>query len=496
MCQYGHVMEGNIETNDESEDNFTVTRRLNIQISESGKVIGLQSQQLSALQLKGKRVYGQSARTIYLHCLQILLKKQIKIFVNNLMPDNPILEQKLLDLCKLYWLRHLQIESDDGKIPINIDLVCLIYLAMIKLNDFPVYTPEILEFLKHNKIPYTKCIHLIPKKLLDKLPAGYFHCLEPSRLPSNEELYDRILINFQKVSHNEISSISINFYYPFIFTVLTDVLLIPNAPDMFLMINELFQHLKITHLYINNDTKISLLKRLVDFPEIRIVSIIMFCIKLYFIFDLTSVPKISYSRWLSALEKYEMKTEIPFLRLDSATELIHASDSKVNQYCQWLYDNLIPKKNKSIDTNVSSDMERSDLDEDHGELSVMEKRLFQIFSIDSFTDSGSSPESEDASSGSQFLDYMTKIAASSHKKPAMRHLRLSDILYIETELFERFSNYLNVSTNVLEKGLTSFEAEIKSSTTTSPLERANAKRSVDSPTPQPRSLSPLPVPSP
>lgn len=496
MCQYGHVMEGDIEMNDEAEDNFTVTRRLNIQISETGTAIGLQSQQASLHLSIGRRVYGKNARTVYLHCLQILLKKQIKIFVNNLMPDNVELEKRLLELCKLYWIRLLRANPESIKIPINIDLVSLIYLAMIQLNDLPIYTPEILDYIKHNKIPYTKCIHLIPKALLDKLPAGYFHCLEPPRLPSNEEIYERILVNLRKVAKTKASSISINFYFSFIFTVLTDVLIIPNAPEMFLMINELLLHVKITHLYMNYDPQLTLMKKLVDFPEIKIASIIVFTIKLYFMYDITSLPKINYSRWLSTLEKYEMKSEIPFLHLDSASELISASDAKVSQYCQWLYDSLVPKKNKSIDSLIGSDTERNDLDEDHGELSVMQKRLFQIFSIDSFNDSGSSPESDEVSSGSQFSDFMTKVAANSLKKPSSRPVRLSDILYIESQLFEKLSKYLNVSTNVLEKALANFESEIKSSTKNVPFDKINTKVSTDSPTPQPRSLSPTPVSTP
>ena len=41
----------------------------------------------------------------------------------------------------------------------------------------------------------------------------------------------------------------------------------------------------------------------------------------------------------------------------------------MDKYCDWIYDNLIPKKAKLNDDNTEA-------------LNTMEKRLFQIFSLD------------------------------------------------------------------------------------------------------------------
>lgn len=149
-------------------------------------------------------------------------------------------------------------------------------------------------------------------------------------------------------------------------------------------------------------------------------------------------------KWLDILTKYELSTEFHFANGDINTdELLNWSDFKIDKYCQWIYDNIVSEKNEE-------------------DLSIMDKRLFQIFNLD---------ESLNASNKSRKLDhdqdndpkhvpieqFLVDIA-SSNVSPK---IKTQDIRIIENKLFDKFTNNFGISRKVLITSYESLELEIK-----------------------------------
>ena len=120
ICQYGHVMEGNVEINDDQDENFVSTRRLNLQLDNGGFSIALQN--IATRQETSKKVYGTNGKMLYWRCLQVLLKKQVDIF-QTLFPYDA---GELVLVVRLYWLKYMTARiSDDphAKVPTALDLI-------------------------------------------------------------------------------------------------------------------------------------------------------------------------------------------------------------------------------------------------------------------------------------------------------------------------------------------------------------------------------------
>lgn len=465
ICQYGHVMEGNIEINDDQDDNYIQTKRLNINLTGlGGDFLNSQTQRANAVSgtKKNKKLYGTAAKELYLQCVQILLQRQLKIVIKLCLEGVEFdIESEIEPLVKLYWLRtlksylipntnsntnknknksngagdgdslntevnegatvglgqrpDLQLNDPNSSLPTTIDLICIIYLSILQLK-LPIYVHDLLFSIKQNDIPYMKCFHLIPKSLLDQLPPYYMGLLEPKKLPLENELYENIQIigkrvNFQKVQ------LSANYYYPLAFKMLSKVLFFPNAPDLFILWTKLCAKIvkdddeaeELSFTVIEKDLKnLSIPKRLwkskgipkrciVQFPELKMISLIITTVKFYFMFNPTKTLETVFdvSTWLQNITQYELDHEFPISQTNNAEEdILGWSDMKINRYCQWVYENLIPKKNKTF----SIESNGSDIDHREGELEelpMMDKRLFQIFNID---------QQEYKSSGKRKLD--------------------------------------------------------------------------------------------
>lgn len=428
MCQFGHIMEGEIEVNDDMDDNFVPTRRLNLQVAENGQFIGTQTQHSQAPE-QNKRKYGDDAKTLYLQCAQILLKKQISVVSELFGVD----EESLAAQCKLYWLQLLSWTlplSKRRKLPTNLDLVALIYLAATHINVVPVYSSTFLHHLTHNRIPYGQTMHLIPKELLDLLPTSYYMYLKPPRLPRDDEFVERIVRLAPIVGYENWPQPP--YYYPYMFHLVSEVLLVPNACEVFVMSVKLAREVELNG------------PRIHHFPEIWLSCLVVFVLKLQLIFDVSDFPRVDWHTWLDALASHELASEVPFLRNPEVSDLLHASDEKVTRYCQWVYNNLVPRINKLVD-NVDA----LRLEEDHGELLIMNKRLFQIFDV-------TLPETTPEPSSDPMM-HVYKLASSQARRPA----NVNEVARVSEVVYERVSHHLRVSTRTLALGMSEFESHLK-----------------------------------
>lgn len=503
ICQFGHVMEGNIEINDDQDQVTVTTRRLNVvNVDERGGYTSspvVNSQK--AISKKSTRLYGSEARELYFKCLQMLLKKQCEIFMTLFFSES--MRDDLFQLVKTNWVKCLGItyehknnelddhtnesnedeesekeeqgKDDDGQntkkerikveskyYTVNtLDLISLIYISALQLRFQLIYINDIVKHIKSNEIPYVRTLHILPKSTLDKLPMPYHHMLQPLRLPLQLDLYHCIRINGLRLKVGKLD-MPLNYYYPFAFKVFSDIFLFPNAIDLFNVFTNLMEAILLTELLFSFTYKTTVLG-VIGFPEIQILGAIVFVIKLTFVsnpFKYMLHPKV----WLDRLGKFEMNNEYSYIKSDNS-DLLDWSDDKIEKYCDWIYDHIIPKKNKTY--NLDGDHEDYLVGQQE-ELTTMEKRLFQIFNVDARTEESPEPvpkrvkldtrQNKDSIhlSAKESLLKMTK-----KKKKNNRKVTYEDILAVEGKLLSRICELFWVTPDALARSYENIEKLVK-----------------------------------
>ena len=369
ICQFGHVLEGALEINDEPDIGGMVqTRRINtVAVDERGHMSSVARSTSQTTKKTQERLHGDDATNMYHKCLQILLKQELNKFVELFFSDG--IKQDLTSIVKKNWVRLL---SHDEKHMIDtLDLICILYVSSLELQAYPIYISDILENMKSNDIPYIRTLHLLPREMLDQLPTLYHNRLQPTSLPENAQLFKRLQSTGALITKGSLS-IQLSFYFPFLFRLLAECFLLPNAMDLFMTC---FQILKSKPCFEIDFSKRFNLTVVQNFPEVYICSVVLAVIKENF----RKVNKKNFSRWLKELNEYDLNTE--YSAKDSM--LLDWSDEKVNKYCDWIYDHIIPKKSK-LDEDTNSET-----------LTTMEKRLFQIFNLENDTNIGDNDENDE-----------------------------------------------------------------------------------------------------
>ncbi|EDK38909.2 hypothetical protein PGUG_03007 [Meyerozyma guilliermondii ATCC 6260] len=376
VCQYGHVMEGNIEINDDQDENYVATRRLNINLTGLGGEFA-SSSNAAAMQSRGitknkdsKKLYGVHAKKLYLRCFQLSLQHKIKAIVTETCPQQQQkeFEHSLVAIVKVYWARILidympHINGNDRKAPSAIDALAIIYLAILRLNHISVYLVDLIPKINDNTIPYMRSLHLLPKEMVVALPSYYHKSIQPPFPVTISELLRSIRTIASKVGQEELT-IPKSYYYSLVFSIMRDSLLLPNTPTLFCLCIDIAKSIDFG--------KINPVAKTPDlyFPETVVLSLVILIVS-----NTLRDSPFSTEKWLSALDEHEQNSEFPFAHKDiEDTDLLKWSDFKVEKYCQWLYNNIVPAKNKIGASGTYSD-----------ELSIADKRLFQIFSDDTDT---------------------------------------------------------------------------------------------------------------
>lgn len=375
VCQYGHVMEGNIEINDDQDENYVTTRRLNINLTGLGGEFGSQSGTV-ALQSRGitknkesKKVYGVHAKKIYLRCFQLSLQHKLKAIVKEFCPEAQAkeFEHSLVAITKVYWARvlsnYMRNIDNERKAPSAIDAIAIIYLAVLQLNHIPVYLIDLIPKLNDNIIPYMKSLHLLPKDLLETLPSYYHKSIQPPFPVTLPDVVASIKTTAAQIGHEEMLVFP-TYYYPMVFLVLQESLLLPNAPTLFCLCIDVLGTVQAWRICPVTKTPDAC------FPEIMVLSTIVVVV-----LSVSRNVPFSIEKWLALLDEHEQNSEFPFAHKDiDEADLLQWSDFKVEKYCQWLYNNIIPVKNKQGPDGTFSD-----------DLSIADKRLYQIFNDESDT---------------------------------------------------------------------------------------------------------------
>jgi RNA polymerase I-specific transcription initiation factor RRN7 len=492
VCQYGHVMEGNIEINDDQDDNFVQTKRLNINLTGLGGDF-LNPQLRGASQLlrapETQKLYGAAAREMYLQCVQCVLEGQTQTVVRLFLGLAHAVAAELITTVKLYWVQTLEsclvpkpkrgrdaeldLADPYVHLPVTIDLVAVIYLALLTLR-LPVYLHSLYSAIRVNRVPYMKCIHLVPRRLLDRLPPSYIHLLEPQKLPQSNELYEAVHLIIKRVGVTLIEP-SWNYYFPLVFQTY-QLLHFPNAPELFWLTTALASQLCLFEkgTYKRKETQLALKAvakmprfllqpkgtvyqrgvprgKIIDFPELRVASIVIFTIKFYYASHDASTPLVDPQVWLNNVHQYELNHEFPISQTNNVEEeLLNWCDNKINRYCQWVYKHLVPKKSKTF--NLPETEGGDGVDE---ELLMMEKRLYQIFDID---------EQEYASAGKRSLDVESAAASDDvfgGYEGGGSSASAAQIRQVEAKLITKFCLEFGVTDYVMRGAYNELEGYIK-----------------------------------
>lgn len=180
-----------------------------------------------------------------------------------------------------------------------IHAVAMCYIAC-RIVKFPLYTNDFVRLCSVNKLPYMKAIASVPKKLLRQMPNIYLTVLEPSRPPVYAELYDGLRFVLDKLgdftgdNNANIAGFHLNEKVMSGLSINPDILLMKIVKEL-LLPKEVYFAVK-QFAAANNitfslecavresrNTYSKLYSRILEFPEIKLVSIIITISKFYFI---------------------------------------------------------------------------------------------------------------------------------------------------------------------------------------------------------------------
>lgn len=151
-----------------------------------------------------------------------------------------------------------------------------------------------------------------------------------------------------------------------------------------------------------------------------------------------------YAKWLETLTKYELNTEFHFANNEvNDDELLNWSDFKTDKYCQWLYDNVVSEKSED-------------------DLSVMDKRLYQIFNLDdSLSSSGARRKLDNEQDNDPTFIPLSQYLEDVASNNVGSKIKTNDVRIIENKLFEKFAKTFGISKKLLTSCYDSAELEIK-----------------------------------
>ncbi|SCU96604.1 LANO_0E13916g1_1 [Lachancea nothofagi CBS 11611] len=208
-CQYGHVMDGDVEFNDD-EDNINsmgvVTRRLNLTTNATGSFrASSQSQTLGQSNpAEFTKTYGPEGDRLFLKCFQHVLRLQCGWLVQHehFPPVFP-------HVVKLLWARLLPaVHNDDnhagtgvptatrtrppGRYRLSLlSSVCLLHMAGTHLR-LPVFWFDYLRWMCNLQLPYFKAGLHLPAVWRRQLPNYYLQLLEGGKVPAEGQFYHKL----------------------------------------------------------------------------------------------------------------------------------------------------------------------------------------------------------------------------------------------------------------------------------------------------------------
>lgn len=330
VCQFGHVKENDYEVNDEEDEAYVRTRRLNLS--------GTSKKPLQSAVSEGQ-VYGTEGKLVFLNAYQCVLKSQVEWIVEHEKVPK-VFEHFVQEL----WLRYLSriivgsdhdINSEEAisqiKSPPLIDTLVLCYLVCIKMK-LTIFTDDFVMWCTLNKIPYMRSSLQLPPTLRRSLPNYYLHVFTPSRPPTKTDLHTHIIQVFRDLDLRG------DVYYlchpPLLLKTIREVALPLNV---YVLAESYIKRQGVQfNLASGTDKKERWIPAVIFSPEVKLLGIVVTCVELYFLDRSTSSE---FHAWRRVLQEVENKTLIS----DECGnyELAKWDDSQVESYLNWCQSHLV-----------------------------------------------------------------------------------------------------------------------------------------------------------
>lgn len=408
-CQYGHVMEGDVEYNDDDDAGLNagvITRRLNLTTNAVGSFqSSLNASQLNHLHktVTSKKVYGYEARLLFLKSFQYVLKKQCNYLITNM--NFPAQFQ---DIVKYIWLKYLKYISDEDTLSqdgftldaedddnsdsnnpdntissdderkrikrlrrerknqkLNIHMstsISILYLACTHMR-IPVYTCDFIRWICSAKLPYFKSDDIIPKQWRERLPNYYLGILEGGKPPIRGQLYTKISSTCARTNFTKEHNYSFNLKAFVVRLLVTTIM----PPEFY------FYTLHLIHI-VDREEEFCLFeeekneyKYFDQFPEIRAICYFILTIRWILRCDAIDSNFQTYpTPWILAHleppldgDSSQIGIEKQVARLfydDEQTDAFNWNDKQTLDYLEWIESQFMPNQGGHVNERNEATM--------------------------------------------------------------------------------------------------------------------------------------------
>ncbi|AQZ09569.1 RRN7 (YJL025W) [Zygosaccharomyces parabailii] len=467
-CRYGHVMEGDVEFNDEDEDVGSagvVTRRLNLTTNATGNFqSSFSSSQLqgSQLQHKSKKIYGSEARLLLVKSLQFVLKRQCTwlIKVQKLPKEFDL-------LVKIVWMKVLQSLDDLAEVTeedtfdpsegpehhvdfsqkqrnkkrLRLSLVstlAILYMAAVHMG-LPLYTCDLIKWASAGRLPYFKVNEKLPASWRAQLPNYYLGVLEGGNGPQEGQVYIHIAKLCDRISFSAFFN-NIVMYESMVLKLTMNATL---PPEFFLFTIRLIRATsKAKNFEISSEEKPQY------WVEMNIASYFLLAVKWLLIYN-----EEDYSfKWIKILPQRQERTEVSQDTIDKRIQKLCSSmvtqdtfdwtDDQTAQYLDWVEKAFLPLQNEE---------EKLKIDQ-----RIAKRKLHKLFPLEAETVTSGT----DATHSSTFVEelqeryiFFQSNYDSSEDKQHSEDERLSAINVLVNYLLGEIAVEYAVSTTQLETAL-------------------------------------------
>ncbi|CCH60394.1 hypothetical protein TBLA_0C05970 [Henningerozyma blattae CBS 6284] len=427
-CQYGHVMEGDYEFNDDEDvgSGNAITRRLNLTTNATGNFqssISLSQSQSILAKSQDKKVYGSKGRLIFVKSFQWILKRQSDWIVKK--TNNQLIDRFVKNL----WMMYLK--SIDGKDEVGLSLVSSISILLIACTQLhiSIYTSDFQEWITNGDLLYFKANEKIPSQWRETMPNYYLKILEGGSVPTENQIQNNVLhlldrLNFEKYCGKLQLSME-----PLIFKLILEFTL----PCEFfsyvsIAIKDRNDLLEYENVAIKN--KVILIKH---HPEFRILC--------YFYFIVTSMlsydEEIYSTKWLNRYLQIQKDNEEPItmraIRFDRDVYDWDANDTQ--DYLKWIETKFLPMQ--------GTPEERKNGGKINIDQRIAKRKLYKMIPIpDTSSETSAIPENINKENNDKIDDENNEMN-SDRKYPTKKKGNLTYIGIIQDQYLKLNSDFLN-----------------------------------------------------
>lgn len=368
FCARGHQVEGFVQ--------FDLG-----DIEDSGKM-GAVSRREKAPRDQRRRapLTGQAGRDLYLESLQLIIRSQLAWLINE-KGHREELETVIRDLWDLRirgsnsglgddthegeelevfsseppqdsaltnWQQQSRKQSWDPELgsrwplPRVPDTLAICYLGCVLLR-IPTHLGEIIRWANNGSLLYKKCYHSLPQEMRDRLPAAYIKLLKlPFRSPVEGDELHKVVMDLV---------LSYHFNYNLIFPEINHVPeLIQFAKELALPIDSIIMARKLASImgYQFQFPIERLSNTRLDYPEIRLIALLVVATKLSFpfsedtsisqpaTFDSLEMPKLDWERWRRGKQSLPTQQETKTGKYDfkkvTPSQIVSMDDGELDAY--------------------------------------------------------------------------------------------------------------------------------------------------------------------